>query len=56
MILSLTLPEVGYQVAQETIHKLITKPGDELRPGKLVLEHDLATHWAGSRSHWSRRW
>jgi len=53
MILSLTLP-IGYQMAQETIHKLVAKPGDELRPGGSVLDHDLATHWAESRSRLSR--
>jgi hypothetical protein len=52
MILSLTLPKVGYQMAQETIHKLVAKPGDELRPDEPV--HDLARHWAGSRSRLSR--
>jgi hypothetical protein len=52
MILSLT--KVGYQMAEETIHKLVAKPGDELRPRESVLDHALATHWAGSRSRLSR--
>lgn len=38
MILSLTLPKVGAQMAQGTIHRLVAKPGDELRPGTPVLE------------------
>jgi hypothetical protein len=47
MILSLTLPKVGGQ-AQGTIHKLIAKPGDELRPGTPLLEVrvDLGTAMA----------
>jgi hypothetical protein len=49
MILSLARPKLGYQMAQETIHKLIAKPGGQLHPGKSVLEHDLAAPlgWLG---------
>jgi hypothetical protein len=38
MILSITLPTVGSQTAQGAIHKLVAKPGDELRPGTPLLE------------------
>jgi len=38
MILALTLPRVGPQMHQGTIHKLLAKPGDELRPGTPLLE------------------
>jgi hypothetical protein len=38
MILSLTLPKVGSQMAQGAIHKLVAKPGDQLRPGTPLLE------------------
>jgi pyruvate/2-oxoglutarate dehydrogenase complex dihydrolipoamide acyltransferase (E2) component len=38
MILSVTLPKIGGQTAQGAIHKLIAKPGDELRPGTPLLE------------------
>ena len=38
MILSLTLPKVGSQMEQGAIHKLVAKPGDELRPGTPLLE------------------
>ena len=38
MILSLSLPRVGAQMRQGTIHKLIAKVGDELRPGVPLLE------------------
>jgi hypothetical protein len=54
MILSLTLPKAGYQMAQETIHKLVAEPGDESRQGESVLDHDLAKHRAGARSRLSR--
>jgi len=38
MILSLSLPRVGAQMQRGTIHKLIAKAGDELRPGTPLLE------------------
>jgi hypothetical protein len=38
MILSLSLPRVGALMRQGTIHKLLAKPGDELRPGVPLLE------------------
>lgn len=38
MILSLCLPRFGAQMHQGTIHKLIAKAGDELRPGTPLLE------------------
>jgi hypothetical protein len=38
MILSLVLPKVGAQMLQGTVHKLIAKAGDELRPGTPLLE------------------
>jgi hypothetical protein len=38
MILSLSLPRMGAQMQQGTIHKLIAKAGDELRPGTPLLE------------------
>jgi hypothetical protein len=38
MILSLSLPRVGNQMQQGTIHKVIAKAGDELRPGTPLLE------------------
>ncbi len=38
MILSLSLPRVGAQMQQGTIHKLLAKPGDQLRPGTPLLE------------------
>ncbi len=38
MILSLSLPRVGAQMHQGTIHKIIAKVGDELKPGTPLLE------------------
>jgi hypothetical protein len=38
MILSLLLPRIGSQIQRGTIHKLIAKTGDELRPGTPLLE------------------
>ena len=38
MILSLTLPKIGAQMHQGTIHRLIAKIGDELRPGTPLME------------------
>jgi pyruvate/2-oxoglutarate dehydrogenase complex dihydrolipoamide acyltransferase (E2) component len=38
MILSVTLPKVGAQMVQGSIHKLVAKPGDELKPGTPLLE------------------
>lgn len=38
MILSLTLPKIGPQMYQGTIHKLIAKIGDELRAGTPLME------------------
>ena len=38
MILALTLPRVGTQMHQGTVHRLLAKAGDELRPGTPVLE------------------
>ena len=38
MILSLRLPRVGAHLSQITIHRLIAKAGDELRPGTPLLE------------------
>jgi hypothetical protein len=38
MILSLTMPKIGAQMQQGTIHKLIAKAGDELRPGTPLME------------------
>jgi hypothetical protein len=38
LILALILPRVGAQMHQGTIHRLLAKPGDELRPGTPLLE------------------
>jgi hypothetical protein len=38
LILAFTLPRVGSQMHQGTIHKLLVKAGDELRPGTPLLE------------------
>jgi len=38
VILSLSLPRIGSQMQRGTIHKLIAKAGDELRPGTPLLE------------------
>jgi len=38
MILSLTLPKTGAQISHGTIHRLIAKAGDELRPGTPLME------------------
>jgi hypothetical protein len=38
MILSLTLPRVGEQMHEGTIHKVLAKAGDALRPGTPLLE------------------
>jgi hypothetical protein len=38
VILALTLPRVGAQMHQGTIHRLLAKAGDELRPGTPLLE------------------
>ena len=38
MILSLTLPKAGGQMSQGSIHKLIAKAGDALRPGTPLME------------------
>jgi hypothetical protein len=38
VILALTLPQVGAQMHQGTIHRLLAKAGDELRPGTPLLE------------------
>ena len=38
MILSLTLPRVGELMSHGTVHKLIARPGDDLRPGAALLE------------------
>lgn len=38
MILALTLPRLGSLMHQGTIHKLLAKAGDELKPGTPLLE------------------
>ncbi len=38
MILSVVLPKVGAQMAQGSIHRLVARPGDELKPGTPLLE------------------
>ncbi len=38
MILSLSMPRIGAQIQQASIHKVIANPGDELRPGTPLLE------------------
>jgi hypothetical protein len=38
MILSLTLPRVGEQMHEGTIHKVLANTGDALRPGTPLLE------------------
>lgn len=38
MILSLSLPRVGEQMRCGTIHRLLARPGDALRPGTPLLE------------------
>jgi hypothetical protein len=38
VILAFTLPRVGSQMHQGTIHQLLAKAGDELRPGTPLLE------------------
>jgi hypothetical protein len=38
LILALILPRVGSQMHQATIHKLLAKAGDDLRPGTPLLE------------------
>jgi hypothetical protein len=38
MILSLSLPRVGEQMHEGTIHKVLARPGDALRPGTPLLE------------------
>jgi hypothetical protein len=38
VILALTLPRVGAQMHQGTIHRLLAKAGDELRPGTPLME------------------
>jgi hypothetical protein len=38
MILSLKLPAAGAQAGQGSIHRLIARVGDELRPGTALME------------------
>lgn len=38
MILNLTLPQVGEQMRSGTVHRLLARPGDALRPGTPLLE------------------
>lgn len=38
MILSLTLPRVGEQMREATVHRLIARSGEPLRPGSGILE------------------
>lgn len=38
MIFSLAMPRAGAEMQQGTIHKLIAKPGDALKPGTPILE------------------
>ena len=38
MILSLSLPRVGEQMLNGTVHRIIARPGDALRPGSPLLE------------------
>jgi hypothetical protein len=38
MILSLSLPRMGEQMHEGTIHKVLAKAGDALRPGTPLLE------------------
>lgn len=38
MILSLNLPKVGSLMREGTVHRLVARVGDELRPGSPILE------------------
>ena len=38
MILALNLPQVGVQMRQGTVHKVLAKAGDALKPGTPLLE------------------
>lgn len=38
MILSLTVPRVGEQMRRGTVHRVLARPGDALRPGSPLLE------------------
>ena len=38
MILALNLPQVGAQMHQGTVHKVLAKAGDALKPGTPLLE------------------
>lgn len=38
MILAVSLPRVGDQMHEGTVHRLIARPGDALRPGSPILE------------------
>ena len=38
MILSIVVPRVGEHMHRGTIHRLLAKPGDALRPGSALLE------------------
>ena len=38
MILNLTLPRVGEAMQSGTIHRVLARPGDALRPGSPLLE------------------
>lgn len=38
MILSVSLPRAGAQMADATVHRVIARPGDALRPGSPLLE------------------
>lgn len=38
MILALNMPRAGAQMTHGTVHRLVAKPGDELRPGTPLLE------------------
>jgi len=38
VILSLSLPRVGEQMSGGTVHRLLARPGEALRPGSPLLE------------------
>lgn len=38
MILALNLPRAGQQMTHGSVHRLVARPGDEIRPGTPLLE------------------